>query len=109
MAVLRWAIVLAAVATPTEVHSALPEALYFRQLQAGGDIAAATTNPLHSMARNMNNFVYVVGDRDTREAVLIDGCWDLGECRKSCHAAKQVCLYGDLCSVGRGDLCRRRG
>lgn len=85
--VLRWAMVLAAVATPTEVHSALPEALYFRQLHAGRDIAAATTSPLHSMAKSMNNFVYVVGDRDTREAVLIDGCWDLGECRKGCHAA----------------------
>ncbi len=44
--------------------------LYFRQLLAGRDFARS--NPV---AAQMENFVYLVGDRDTRECVVIDPAW----------------------------------
>ncbi len=46
--------------------------LYFRQLLAGRDIAR--TDPV---ARQMVNFVYLVGDRETGEAVVIDAAYDV--------------------------------
>ena len=46
--------------------------LYFRQLLAGRDIAR--TDPI---ARQMVNFVYLVGDRETGEAVVIDPAYDI--------------------------------
>ena len=47
--------------------AAAPSRLYFRQLLAGRDIAQ--NDPL---ARQMVNFVYLIGDRETGEAVVID-------------------------------------
>ena len=55
---------------------ALPTSLYFRQLRPGDEIATSAS-PVHALSRQMNNFVYVVGDRETQEAVLIDASWDL--------------------------------
>jgi glyoxylase-like metal-dependent hydrolase (beta-lactamase superfamily II) len=46
--------------------------LYFRQLLAGRDIAHHDP-----VARQMVNFVYLVGDRDTGEAVVIDPAYDV--------------------------------
>jgi glyoxylase-like metal-dependent hydrolase (beta-lactamase superfamily II) len=46
--------------------------LYFRQLLAGRDIAR--DDPV---ARQMVNFVYLVGDRQTGEAVVIDPAYDI--------------------------------
>jgi glyoxylase-like metal-dependent hydrolase (beta-lactamase superfamily II) len=46
--------------------------LYFRQLLAGRDFAHG--DPL---ARQMVNFVYLVGDRETGEAVAIDPAYDI--------------------------------
>jgi glyoxylase-like metal-dependent hydrolase (beta-lactamase superfamily II) len=46
--------------------------LYFRQLLAGRDFAR--TDPI---ARQMVNFVYLVGDRHTGEAVAIDPAYDI--------------------------------
>ena len=46
--------------------------LYFRQLLAGRDIA--TQDPL---ARQMVNFVYLIGDRERGEAVVIDPAYDV--------------------------------
>jgi glyoxylase-like metal-dependent hydrolase (beta-lactamase superfamily II) len=46
--------------------------LYFRQLLAGRDIAATD-----GLARQMVNFVYLVGDRHTGEAVVIDPAYDV--------------------------------
>ncbi|MET0727672.1 MAG: MBL fold metallo-hydrolase [Acidimicrobiales bacterium] len=46
--------------------------VYFRQLLAGRDLA--TTDPV---ARQMVNFVYLVGDRQTGEAVAIDPAYDI--------------------------------
>jgi hydroxyacylglutathione hydrolase len=47
------------------------ERIYFRQLLAGRDIARS--DPL---ARQMVNFVYLVGDRETGECVAIDPAYD---------------------------------
>jgi glyoxylase-like metal-dependent hydrolase (beta-lactamase superfamily II) len=46
--------------------------LYFRQLLAGRDIA--TTDPV---ARQMVNFVYLIGDRETGEAMVIDPAYGI--------------------------------
>lgn len=46
--------------------------LYFRQLLTGRDIAV--DDPV---ARQMVNFVYLVGDRETGEAVVIDPAYDV--------------------------------
>ena len=50
----------------------MSDRLYFRQLLAGRDIAQG--DPL---ARQMVNFVYLVGDRHTGEAVAIDPAYDI--------------------------------
>jgi glyoxylase-like metal-dependent hydrolase (beta-lactamase superfamily II) len=46
--------------------------LYFRQLLAGRDFA--TGDPL---ARQMVNFVYLIGDRETGEAVVVDPAYGI--------------------------------
>ena len=52
----------------------MADRLYFRQLLAGRDFARH--DPL---ARQMVNFVYLVGDRETREAVAVDPAYAPGE------------------------------
>jgi glyoxylase-like metal-dependent hydrolase (beta-lactamase superfamily II) len=51
-----------------------PDPLYFRQLLVGVDIAR--TNP---RAAAMRNFVYLVGDRERGEAIVIDPAWAVAE------------------------------
>jgi glyoxylase-like metal-dependent hydrolase (beta-lactamase superfamily II) len=46
--------------------------LYLRQLLAGRDFAL--TNPI---AAQMQNFVYLVGDRETGECLVVDPAWDV--------------------------------
>lgn len=50
------------------------ERLYFRQLLAGRDFA--TSDPV---ARQMVNFVYLVGDRESGDAVVIDPAYAIDE------------------------------
>lgn len=50
----------------------MDDRLYFRQLLAGRDFARS--DPI---ARQMVNFVYLVGDRQTGEAVVIDPAYDI--------------------------------
>lgn len=45
--------------------------LYFRQILAGRDIAAGD-----QIARQMVNFVYLIGDHETGEAVVVDPAYD---------------------------------
>ena len=52
----------------------MSERLYFRQLLAGRDFA--TADPI---ARQMVNFVYLIGDRETGEAVVVDPAYDVRE------------------------------
>jgi glyoxylase-like metal-dependent hydrolase (beta-lactamase superfamily II) len=44
--------------------------LYFKQLVAGRDFGAS--NPI---CAQMQNLVYLIGDRDTRECVIVDPAW----------------------------------
>ena len=53
--------------------------LYFRQLLAGLDIAE--DDPV---AQQMVNFVYLVGDRETGEAVAIDPAYDIAGIQQIC-------------------------
>jgi glyoxylase-like metal-dependent hydrolase (beta-lactamase superfamily II) len=46
--------------------------LYFRQVLAGRDTARND-----GMARQMVNFQYLIGDRETREAVIVDPAYDV--------------------------------
>lgn len=48
--------------------------LYFRQLLAGRDFAAAD-----DVARQMVNFAYAVGDREAGEVLLVDPAYAVGE------------------------------
>jgi glyoxylase-like metal-dependent hydrolase (beta-lactamase superfamily II) len=48
--------------------------LYFRQLLAGRDFARTDL-----IARQMVNFVYLIGDRHTGEAVIVDPAYDIGD------------------------------
>ncbi len=48
------------------------ERLYFRQLLAGRDFA--TKSPV---AAQMVNFCYLIGDRETRDCVVVDPAWDV--------------------------------
>ena len=57
---------------PTLFGVNAPDRLYFRQLLSGRDIARS--DPL---ARQMVNFVYLVGDRETGEAVVVDPAYDI--------------------------------
>ena len=46
--------------------------LYFKQLLAGRDFGRA--NPF---AGQMANFIYLIGDRETKECVVVDPAWDV--------------------------------
>jgi glyoxylase-like metal-dependent hydrolase (beta-lactamase superfamily II) len=52
----------------------MDDRLYFRQLLTGRDIARSDP-----VARQMLNFVYLIGDRDTGEAVAVDPAYAPGE------------------------------
>jgi glyoxylase-like metal-dependent hydrolase (beta-lactamase superfamily II) len=52
----------------------MADRLYFRQLLSGRDFA--TDDPL---AGQMVNFVYLIGDRSTRQAVIVDPAYGVGE------------------------------
>ena len=49
----------------------MDERLYFRQLLSGVDFAVGD-----QFARQMRNFVYLIGDRQTSEALVIDPAYD---------------------------------
>lgn len=49
------------------------ERLYFRQVLAGRDTARTD-----QIARQMVNFQYLIGDRETGEAVVVDPAYDIG-------------------------------
>ncbi len=45
---------------------------YFKQLLTGVDVAQSDPS-----ARSMANFIYLIGDRDTRECMVVDPAWDI--------------------------------
>jgi glyoxylase-like metal-dependent hydrolase (beta-lactamase superfamily II) len=52
----------------------MDDRLYFRQLLSGRDLGRADP-----MARQMVNFAYLIGDRETGEAVVVDPAYDVGD------------------------------
>ena len=46
--------------------------LYLKQLLAGRDFGVAD-----QFASQMANFIYLIGDRDTRECLVVDPAWDI--------------------------------
>ena len=46
--------------------------LFFKQLLSGVDIGKSD-----SSARQMANFIYIIGDKNTRECVIVDPAWDI--------------------------------
>lgn len=46
--------------------------LYLRQLLVGRDVGQSST-----IGRQMQNFVYLVGDRDSGECIAVDPAWDV--------------------------------
>ena len=52
----------------------MSDRLYFRQLLAGRDFARTDF-----VARQMVNFVYLIGDRDTGDAVVVDPAYGVGD------------------------------
>lgn len=70
---------------------------YFRQLLAGRDFCINPANiierQIFSSAKQMQNFVYLVGDARTREAVVVDGAWDVKGIR-AFLAAESMKLVG---------------
>lgn len=48
------------------------EKLYFRQLLSGRDFALN-----NGAAEQMGNFVYLIGDREKGECIVIDPAWDI--------------------------------
>ncbi len=61
--------------------------LYFRQLLAGKDFAVDD-----EVARQMVNFVYLVGDRVTGEAVVIDPAYGIDELMGMVQADGMTCV-----------------
>ena len=61
--------------------------LYFRQLLAGRDFAADD-----QVARQMVNFVYLVGDRETGQAVIVDPAYGVDELLAILHADGMECV-----------------
>ncbi len=48
------------------------ESLYFRQLLGGREFAIG-----HPVAHQLKNFSYLIGDRSSQKAVLVDPAWDV--------------------------------
>ena len=46
--------------------------LFFKQLLSGVDIGK-----LDASAQQMANFIYIIGDKNTRECVIVDPAWDI--------------------------------
>ena len=52
----------------------MTDRLYFRQLLSGSDFAASDI-----FAQQMRNFAYLIGDRETGDAMVVDPAYSAGE------------------------------
>lgn len=64
--------------------------LYFKQLLCGVDVGQKDAS-----ARSMANFIYLIGDRNTRECVVVDPAWDIDGLMKIVEA-EEMKLTGAL-------------
>ena len=76
-----------------------PERFYLRQLLAGRDFAVND-----QIARQMVNFSYLIGDRLTRECVVVDPAYGVGEL-KAIAEADDMTLTGALVTHYHADHC----
>lgn len=80
------------------LEEAQKTSLYFRPLIPGEHICTKTWNPLSKIvfefAKKMRNVVYVIGDLETRECVIVDPCWDVD------GILKEVCQVDGMKIVG---------
>lgn len=83
----------------TDAASAAEDRFYFRQLLAGRDFA--TADPV---ARQMVNFVYLIGDSVTRECVVVDPAYGV-EDLAMIAAADGMNLSGALITHYHPDHC----
>lgn len=79
--------------------SAGDDRFYFRQLLAGRDFAASD-----QIARQMVNFSYLIGDRQTRECVVVDPAYGVAEL-KAIAEADGMTLSGALVTHYHPDHC----
>ena len=75
----------------------MPDRLYFRQLLSGRDFA--TDDPV---AQQMVNFVYLIGDRQTGEALVVDPAYRVGDLLEVV-AADGMTLVGALATHYHAD------
>jgi glyoxylase-like metal-dependent hydrolase (beta-lactamase superfamily II) len=54
-------------------EEAIEPDVYFRQLLAGRQVAT-----VHPVAGQMANFMYLLGDPESRDALVVDPAWDVG-------------------------------
>lgn len=72
--------------------------LYFRPLIPGEHICKNTWNPISKLvfefAKKMRNVVYVIGDMESKECVIVDPCWDVD------GILKEVCEIDGMKIIG---------
>ena len=73
--------------------------LYLRQLLAGRDFAKGDR-----VAAGMQNFVYLVGDADAKECLVVDPAWDVDGIM-ACAAADDMKIAGALVTHYHPDHC----
>lgn len=73
--------------------------VYFRQLLAGADFAQ-----MSGLAQQMVNFSYLIGDRTTRECLVVDPAYGVGEL-KAIAEADGMMLSGVLVTHYHPDHC----
>lgn len=80
------------------LEEARHEGLYFRPLIPGEHICTSTWNPLSKLvfefAKKMRNVVYLIGDMETKECVVVDPCWDVD------GILKEVCEVDGMKIIG---------
>lgn len=64
--------------------------LFFKQLLSGVDVGKSD-----SSAQQMANFIYLIGDKNTRECVVVDPAWDIDGILKVVEA-EEMTLTGSL-------------
>ena len=64
--------------------------LFFKQLLSGMDIGKSD-----SSAQQMANFIYLIGDKNTRECVIVDPAWDIDGILKVIEG-EEMTLKGSL-------------
>ena len=64
--------------------------LFFKQLLSGVDVGKSD-----SSAQQMANFIYLIGDKNTRECVIVDPAWDIDGILKVIEG-EEMTLKGSL-------------